>query len=221
MDTNSTEGSNPNPADDASTATDTTTQDQKPTAAEGTEGQEKGGKDAAATDGDKSDAKDEAQAEGAPETYEAFTLPDGYELDGERLEMAVAKFKELNLPQDKAQGLIDLYCKADAENSEARNVLLGEARAQQIEQWGTEARTQLGDRFDQAVANAAFAASLVQDPAVVDAMEQQGWGNHPAMLKMLDFFGAKFREGGMDGVGGGRGGGAEKPLANRMYPNMT
>lgn len=222
MDTNSTDGSNPNPAD-AGTATDTTTQDQKPTAAEGTEGQEKGGTDAAATDKDKTEStedKDPAESDGAPDQYEAFTLPDGYTLEGERLEMAVEKFKELNLPQDKAQGLIDLYVKADSENAEARNVLIAEARAQQIEQWGTEARTQLGDRFDEAVANAAFAASLVQDPEVVNAMEQQGWGNHPAMLKMLDFFGSKFREGGMDGVGGGRGGGGDKPLPNRMYPNM-
>lgn len=219
MDPNSTEGSTPNPAEAGSTATDTMTQDPKPTAAEGTEGQEKGGKDAAATEGEKS-KEGETPTEGAPEQYEAFQLPEGYSLDGERLEMAVSTFKELNLPQAAAQRLVDAYCKADAENGEARNVLLGEARTQQIEEWGTQAREQLGDRFDQAVSNAAFAASLVQDPAVVDAMEQQGWGNHPAMLKMLDFFGAKFRESGMDGVGGGRGGGAEKPLANRMYPNM-
>lgn len=219
MDTNSTDGSTPNPAD-AVTATETTTQDQKPTEAEGTEGQEKGGKDAAATEGDKSEKTDEATTEGAPEQYEAFTLPEGYTLEGERLEMAVSTFKELNLPQEAAQRLVEAYCKADAENGEARNALFEEARAQQIEQWGTEARTQLGDRFDQAVANAAFAASLVQDPEVVNAMEQQGWGNHPAMLKMLDFFGSKFREGGMDGVGGGRGGGGDKPLSNRMYPNM-
>jgi hypothetical protein len=222
MDTNSTDGSNPNPAE-AVTATETTTQDQKPTAAEGTEGQEKGGTEAAATDKEKTEStedKDPAEAEGAPEQYEAFTLPDGYTLEGERLEMAVEKFKELNLPQDKAQGLIDLYVKADSENAEARNVLLGEARAQQIEEWGNEARTKLGDKFDAAVADAAYAASLVGDPEVVEAFEQMGWGNHPAMLKAFAHFGSLFKENGMDGVGGGRGGGGDKPLSNRMYPNM-
>lgn len=220
MDTNSTEGSNTNSADAGNTA-DTTTQGTTSTEGAGTEGQEKGGQEAAATDEAKTgDGQEETKSEGAPESYEAFTLPDGYTLDGERLEMATAKFKELNLSQAAAQGLIDMYCKADSENGEARTALFNEARAQQIETWGTQAREQLGDKFDQAVTDAAFAASLVQDPEVVNAMEQEGWGNHPAMLKAMAFFGAKFREGGMDGVGGGRGSGAPKSIQNRMYPNM-
>lgn len=222
MDTNSTEGSTPNSAD-AGTATDTTTQESASTEGKTTEGQEKGGNEAAATEADKTDAteaKDEAAAEGAPEAYEAFNLPEGYTLDGERLEMAVTKFKELNLPQSAAQGLIDMYCKADAENGTARDALLTEARAQQIETWGTEAREQLGDKFDKAVADAALAASLVGDPEVVNAFEQMGWGNHPAMLKAFAFFGSKLGESGMDGVGRGRGGSGEKSLESRMYPNM-
>lgn len=222
MDPNSTEGSNPNTAE-AVTATETTTQDRTSTEGNGTEGQEKGGTDAAATETEKTEStedKDKTEAEGAPETYEAFTLPEGYTLEGERLEMAVSKFKELNLPQSAAQGLIDVYVKADAENAAARDALLTEARAQQIEAWGTESRDQLGDKFDQALSNAALAVSLVGDPEVSKAFDELGWGNHPAMIKAFAFFGSKLGETGMDGVGGGRGGGGEKPLASRMYPNM-
>lgn len=49
------------------------------------------------------------EATGAPESYEDFSLPEGYELSGEEKETVHAMFKELNLPQKSAQKLVDYF----------------------------------------------------------------------------------------------------------------
>ena len=62
--------------------------------------------------------KDEAQ-QGAPEAYTEFTVPEGYKLEGERLEQTQALFKELGLSQDKAQKLVDKFCELSGTDSSA------------------------------------------------------------------------------------------------------
>src|SRR5262245_53151779 len=51
----------------------------------------------------------------APEKYEDFKVPEGYTLDGEVGKEASAMFKELNLPQEAAQRLVDFYVKQTQE----------------------------------------------------------------------------------------------------------
>src|SRR6266403_1426137 len=46
---------------------------------------------------------------GAPEAYTDFTLPEGVKLEGETLKSAQELFKDLNLPQDGAQRLVDFH----------------------------------------------------------------------------------------------------------------
>ena len=65
-----------------------------------------GGEEDEAGDGGKDKAPD-----GAPETYEAFTMPEGFSFDEGRMNETTALFKELNLSQGNAQKLIDAYCK--------------------------------------------------------------------------------------------------------------
>lgn len=47
--------------------------------------------------------------QGAPEKYEAFKAPEGWEFHADRMEPVLATFKELNLSQDQAQRLVDIY----------------------------------------------------------------------------------------------------------------
>src|SRR5215471_16234978 len=46
---------------------------------------------------------------GAPETYEAFTVPDGFELNDDVQKQAGDLFKGMNLSQGDAQKLVDFY----------------------------------------------------------------------------------------------------------------
>lgn len=58
--------------------------------------------------------QDEQEATGAPEQYEAFAMPEGQELDENALPMVQDLFKELGLPQDKAQQVLDKLLEIDA-----------------------------------------------------------------------------------------------------------
>lgn len=223
------EGQQPNPADVAADATQTGDKSQGSTEGDAADGSGQGGEHAADTAADKTTEgdgpKDDTAAAGAPETYADFTLPEGYELTGERLEQAQSMFKDLNLTQEQAQKLVDRYVTLDGENATARQKVLDDARDQRIEQWGSESRSELGDKYDATVEQARYAVQTINDPKLKEAFDAEGWGNHPSLIKAFAFFGAMLKESPMDGVGGNnaRGqsastGDPEQDRANRMYP---
>src|SRR6266850_2111484 len=59
----------------------------------------------------KPEDKPKEPAEGAPEKYADFKVPDGFKFDPTALTEAQATFKELNLTKDQAQKLVDTYAK--------------------------------------------------------------------------------------------------------------
>lgn len=213
MSDTTTTASTPNPGEGATTTTaaaspqGTTATAQ--TTPEGT-GQTEGG---TKPEGDK--------PAGAPEAYEAFKLPEGVTLEGERLETAHTTFKSLGLSQEQSQGLLDLYVKLQGEDAGAITQLLEDQRIQQTEQWGAESKQQLGAKYDETVALARTAVQHANDPELVKAFDTQGWGNHPALIKAFAKFGSFLRDSNVEGLGGGTAVTGEKSIAERMYPGMT
>lgn len=67
---------------------------------------------AAKTDGKTDPAAKTDKPVGPPEKYEAFTVPEGYELNKDLLTKAEPIFRELGLTQDAAQKLVSLYSEA-------------------------------------------------------------------------------------------------------------
>lgn len=233
MTTETDPGSNPNPAQDTTAAvakpeTGTTTasdpgkgQGEADTAA-GTKAADTKATDAEGkkpeADADKGKTDDKGAS--APESYEAFTVPEGFTLEGDRLSTATEFFKANNWTQEQAQQAIDLYTQMAGEDADALTVALEAQRTQQIEQWGTEAKAELGDKYDETVGYARTAVQAVNDPALTKAFDEIGWGNHPALIKAFAFFGKLARDSSVDGIGGATANGAPKSLAERMYPNM-
>jgi hypothetical protein len=87
------------------------------------------------------DKKDETPREGAPETYEPFTMPEGVKLD----EAANTSFMEIakkhDLSQPAAQEMIDLYVDIQKETSEAYQEQLKSDFNKQLNDWAEEAKT--------------------------------------------------------------------------------
>lgn len=69
------------------------------------------GKQDTKPDGD-GEPKGDPKPAGAPDSYADFSLPDGFTWDDTRKGEANSLFKELNLPQESAQKLVDAHCKA-------------------------------------------------------------------------------------------------------------
>ncbi len=236
--TDTANGQQPNPGDGAGAATDAANPNGQsataPAAAPGQgEGGDKTGGDAG-KQGDQGKAGDEGKTgdgqgktddekpvlTGAPEAYTDFTLPDGFTLEGERKDVALSLFRDLGLSQAGAQRAIDHFIKTVGEDATVQQQAMEAAVMQQRDDWAKQAKTERGDKYDETVAYARTAVQALQNPKLVAAFDELGWGNHPELLKAFGQMGQMMRDSPIDGIGKG-GSSAEKPKPwNAMYPNM-
>lgn len=167
--------------------------------------------------------KPDEQAKGAPEAYADFTLPEGFTLDGERLEFAQGLFRELNLSQDAAQKAVEAFCKADAENAATRQQFLDSERQQRIEDWGQQSKETFGAKYDETIALARAGVAAVNSPGLLAAFNDEGWGNHPELIRAFAKLGEMVRGSGPKGLEGetARGDRSSIPIEKRLYPNMN
>lgn len=237
-DTNTNDSQQPNPgAVDGATTTEAAKPNEQPATAQAVvEGQGDGGDKPGGDAGNKGDAPktdgedgtgdgqkktDEAPVlTGAPEAYADYTLPEGFALEGERKEAAESFFREANMSQAGAQRAIDMFTKLVSEDAAVQQQAMEAAVAQQRDDWAKQAKTELGDKYDAEVAFATTAVHATQNPKLIEAFNEQGWGNHPELIKAFAMFGKMMRDSPVDGIGTG---GSEKPAAkpwNAMYPDM-
>ena len=226
--TTDTTASTPNPGEGSSTtnttAATTTQQGTGATAQPGSDGAGGQGEATGATgtatngDGQKAEPKDSGAA-GAPEQYQAFALPEGFTLEGERLGKAQEFFKANGWTQEQAQQAVDLYSQMAGEDASAIQTALETQRQQQIVTWGEEAKAALGDKYDETVGYARTAVQAVGDEALTAAFDELGWGNHPALIKAFAFFGRIGRDSSSDTGGSASANSEERDIRMRLYPN--
>lgn len=170
------------------------------------------------TDGKKPvDPKDKPA--GAPEKYEDFKLPEGVvvpdEVKGEYLNL----FKEANLSQDTAQKFIDFQLKVEKKAAEALTKHWDDTHAG----WKKAIKEDKdfgGEKFkeNRAFAKAALASEFA-DPELAEALEVTGAGNHPAVFRLLARIGKAASDDKL--VPAGKGKGAEKDPAKKLFPNFN
>lgn len=195
-----------NPTSATETTNTATQQETGANVQPGTEG--KGGGDASGAPqgddkgGDNANPKPGDQ-QGAPEQYEAFKVPEGFALEGDRLKTAGEFFKANNWTQEQAQQAVDLYSQMAGQDAAALQQALEDKRVEQVAQWGEQTKQQLGDKYDETVSLATTTVKAINDPELTRAFNEQGWGNHPALVNAFAFMGRFLRDSPMDGLGGG------------------
>lgn len=164
---------------DANTATAATADASTTTTTDATNQEgDQAAKDKAVADAAK--AKDQSQ--GAPEAYTDFTLPEGMELDADVLGEFTAFAKELNLPQDKAQKIVDFQTKLATKQAEEYQA----AAAKQGEEWAAQVKNDPelgGANYDKSVASAVKVIQSFGDEGLRELLNGSGLGNHPALFK--------------------------------------
>ncbi|MBD3684112.1 hypothetical protein H3005_19855 [Stenotrophomonas sp. Br8] len=205
--------------------TTTSTTEQQGTGGSGqpaTEGTGNGGDAKGTTSTDTKDEGGEADkskgdtSDGAPEQYEAFKVPEGFTLEGDRLGQATEFFKARGWTQEQAQEAVDLYTQMAGQDAAALQQAVEAQRLQQLEQWGADAKQQLGAKYDNTVGLATTAVKAINDPELTKAFNELGWGNHPTMIKAFAFFGEFLRDSKVDGLGGTTTSGSQS-TGDRMY----
>ena len=177
------------------------------------------------------DGKD-AKPSPAPEKYEAWKVPEGYELDAGLVEEASPIFKKLGLNQDQTQELVDFYSKHALKTSEANNEAFWNLR----KEWRDgmikdEALGKLVDKSGKHGPDSPLVVTInraldgLQNPKLVadfkDAMELTGAGDNPAFVRILHALASKVTEGTTYAVGGPTKGNSSRPTAGAaLYPSL-
>lgn len=131
---------------------------------------------------------------GAPETYAEFTLPEGVSLDKGALEKFTPLAKDLDLSQEQAQKVVDLYA---AEVLPHIHQAFAEQQAQKVESWLQASMKDQeigGTRFDESVSIAKKALDAFGTPALKAALDDSGLGNHPEVIRLLANIGKRISE---------------------------
>lgn len=166
--------------------------------------------------GEKPKTKEE-KPQGAPEAYE-FAMPEGFELNKEVSTEFEAYARELNLPQDKAQAVVDMGVK-----------LMQSAQAKQVESF-QQTQKEWRDAVvnDKELGGAALAENLGYAAKVLDTfapdlravLDETGLGNHPAFVKAFVKIGKAISEDRLVGGAQQTPGAAQDPAA-KLFPNMN
>ena len=175
---------------------------------------EKAAADKAAADKAAADAAAAAKPAAAPEKYEAFAVPDGVVIDAPTMQAFEASARELGLPQDKAQALIDKVAPAMKAQGEAafatmKTDMLAAAKA--------DAEIG-GEKFDESVATAKLAIETYFTPNFAKFLNESGLGNHPEMIRGLRKAGLPLKQ---DGHIAGNKDGAPLTNAKGFYNNSS
>lgn len=136
-------------------------------------------------------AEEAAAAQGAPETYEAFTAPEGIELNPEIMPELGEVFRDLGLPQDKAQAvlnrLLEIQAKAEGtpeQQIEAQNQQIADLNAQLAEQ--TRNLPDIGgENFGKSLEVAAKVMAQFGTPELRELIKYTAVGSHPEFFKFV------------------------------------
>ena len=185
-------GDNPAPAGDQAPKEGDTPQP----GAEGDKPAEEKPADDKKPDGDKpAEKKEDEKPEGAPEKYEFKTAED-IELDTEALKDFEPVARELNLTNEQAQKLVDVYPKILAGVQQRQ----AEAWQQTTEQWAADVKADKeigGDKLPSNLSAAQRALDQFGTPELKTYLNDTGLGNHPDLVKAFVKIGKAMSEDGM------------------------
>ncbi|EDW3840798.1 endoprotease [Citrobacter freundii GTC 09629] len=139
--------------------------------------------------------KDQKQ-EGAPEKYE-FKPAEGQELDAAALEQFEPIARELNLTNEQAQKMVDLYGTKIMPMVQQQQV---EAWQKTTEQWAADVKADKeigGDKLTGNLSAAQRALAQFGTPELKEYLEGTGLGNHPELVKAFVKIGKAMSEDGM------------------------
>jgi hypothetical protein len=202
-DTLTTEGQNTTGAEQQQAAT--TTEVQATTEGATTEVQ--------TTESQQAAVGEQAKAIGAPEAYEAFTVPENYDQSSDMVGEFKGLAKELNLTQEQAQKLIELDVKRTQSSTEALQKASNE--------WAEAAKADAefgGDKLDESLVSAKKALDAFGSPELKTLLNDSGLGNHPDVIRFMVRAGKAISE---DGFVSGARGANSSGGAQRLYSNSN
>ena len=143
-------------------------------------------------------------------TYD-FKAPEGIELNPEDLGEFTKIAKDLKLPADKAQGLVDLVAKRE----QAR----AEAFTKTVNDWAEQVKADKELGTPESLASAAKVIDTFGTPELKAVLNSTGLGNHPEVVRLAVKIGKAISEDKIVGAAGS--GNAPRNTADILYGTPT
>jgi hypothetical protein len=180
-----------------------------------------GGKDGEPP-GEKKEGEAATTANAEPAEYAEFQLPEGVQVDEQKMADFKAKAREAGLSQEQAQKLVDVHTNAIKAASDASTQLWYDTQKEWQQQVIKDPEIG-GKNFEpmkETVAKAIDTVGGEDAQKIRQAFEYTGAGNNPDIIRFLYRLGKAIGEGGA--VGGGMPAAVEQPksAAERLYPNQ-
>lgn len=129
---------------------------------------------------DKPDGQADGKTEGAPETYEALTLPEGVQIDDAALAQSKALFGDLKLPLDAANKLVAHYAALQATAAEAQVAGFNKIKSD----WAAELKADPefgGANLAKTVGATKALIGKFGSPELLSVLREWGMGNNPEL----------------------------------------
>lgn len=169
-----------------------------------------------------------SDTQGAPETYDAFTLPEGFELAGDMLDGLTSFAKAQNMTQEQAQALVDLGVKQAEAVTAGYADLASKSPVILPDHWAKEWSKQYASDPDIGGKNLAASVALsgrvfatFGSPELATFLNETGLAHHPEIHRMLVKIGGVISEDTLVTPEGGAAKSGEKNVAKSLYPNMN
>jgi len=155
------------------------------------------------------------KAKGAPEKYE-FKAPEGFTLDMEKVEKTFIPIaKELNLTQEGAQKLVDMYAGITKESHELQATTFKTF----VEGLKTETIKALGADYKVQLADAAKSRDRFATPELIEKLNESGLSNDKDMINLFIKIGKAISED--KPPEGPAGAGSKKDPAEVLFPSTV
>lgn len=161
---------------------------------------------------------DDSKTDDAPIEYEAFKVPEGFEVNEDVQKDLIDFAHEKRLSQEEAQKLADMNTKAA---QDAVNEMYGKWEGIQKD-WRNAAKADKeygGEDFDKNLGLAKRALKEYGTPELAEAVELTGMGNHPELVRFLVRVGKTLSEDNVMNEGGAIT--STEQLAKRLFPNQN
>ncbi len=178
--------------------------------------QTKDAQSSAETDAAAKEAKPDDAPQGAPETYDDFTMPEGVEIDPETTGELKVLAKDFNLSQDQAQKLADL----GVTMSQKWNAALQDHVNATSDAWAESAKSDKDIGGDKLPENLGLAKATLEQfgtSSLRELLNTSRLGNHPEVIRLLSAVGRAMSNDNRITTGSLPTGPVS--LANKLYPS--
>ncbi len=155
-----------------------------------------------------------------PDQYDDFKLPEGFEANEAMAKSYGELAKELGLSQEKAQKLVDYYCKSISDRAATEQKNFENWQAEQVKTLKDDADFG-GAKFEENIALAKKGLSAVADKTLLEYVNSNFLGSYAPFVKMCAKIGALVSEDSASKVDVSKPSGqmTEEQLADLMFRN--